>query len=96
MMRPPLSPLHPAPPVRPSVPVSGDISLVVSDGSTGLVAPPEALEDAAGSARGVTMQLDIRFWRDRWFWRLAAKAAVRFFRPQTSIEGSDVIDGHFK
>jgi hypothetical protein len=61
MMRPPLSPLHPAPPVRPSVPVSGDISLVVSDGSTGLVAPPEALEDAAGSARGVTMQLDIRF-----------------------------------
>jgi hypothetical protein len=25
--------------------------------------PPEALEDAAGSARGVTMQLDIRFWR---------------------------------
>ena len=66
------------PPERPSEPVSGD---VVSDGSTGLVEPPEALEDAAGSAREVTMQLDIRFWRGRLFWRLAVKAAVRFFRP---------------
>jgi hypothetical protein len=42
------------------------------------------------------MQLDIRFWRGRWWWQLAVKAAVRFFRPQTSIEGSDVINGHFK
>jgi hypothetical protein len=42
---------------------------------------PEAVEDAAGSARGVTMQLDVAVWRGRLFWRLAVKATVRFFRP---------------
>jgi hypothetical protein len=46
--------------------------------------PPRAAEtlpeNAADRARGATMQLDIRFWRTRWFWRLAVKATVRFFR----------------
>lgn len=36
-------------------------------------------EPAPISLRGVTVQLDIRFWRGRLFW--AVKAAVRFFRP---------------
>jgi hypothetical protein len=42
-----------------------------------------------GSARGVAMQLDIRFWRRRWFWRLAVKATVRFFRPEKFANRGD-------
>ena len=49
--------------------------------STAIAASSEAVEDAADSARGVTMQLDIRCWHGRWFWRLAIEARVRFFGP---------------
>jgi hypothetical protein len=56
-------------------------SPVAPEASTSLVAAPEAVEDDAVLLGGVTMQLDIRFWRGSWFWSLAVKAAVRFFRP---------------
>jgi hypothetical protein len=64
----PLCRLRSLPPERPSEPVIDD------------VAPQKGVEDAADVGRGVTMQLDIAVWRSRWLWRLAVKAAVRFFR----------------
>jgi hypothetical protein len=70
-----ISTLRPPPPVRPSESLAGTDVIVASES---LTAPQKAAEDAAGSARGVTMQLDIRFWRTRWWWRLAVKAAVRY------------------
>jgi hypothetical protein len=84
-----ISTLRPSlPPVRSSKPVSDDITPSESTAATdvivaseSLTAPQKAVEDAAGSARGVTMQIDIAVWRRRWFWRLAVKAAVGFFRP---------------
>jgi hypothetical protein len=81
----PLYRLRSLPPERPSEPVSGDVQSVraaeLPEASAASAASFEAVEDAANSAREVTMQLDIRFWRSRWFWRLAVKATMRFFRP---------------
>jgi hypothetical protein len=80
----PLYRLRSRPPERPAKPVSGRCGgafrpRFAPEASTGLVAAPEAVEDDAVLLGGVTMQLDIRFWRGRWFWRLAVKAAVRSF-----------------
>jgi hypothetical protein len=58
----------PSGPLKPAS--TGITTLVISEA-------PTAAEDAAGSAREVTMQLDIRFWgRGRLFWRLGVKAAA--------------------
>jgi hypothetical protein len=57
-------------------PAASDV-IVASESLTA----PQKVEEGVGVGRGVEMQLDIRFWYGRLFWRLAVKAAVRFFRP---------------
>jgi hypothetical protein len=83
-----ISTLRPSmPPQQPSAPLSGDLVPVGCAPDTDVVVvsesltAPQKVEDAHGVARGVTIQLDIAIWRGRLFWRLAVKAAVRFFRP---------------
>jgi hypothetical protein len=65
MMRPPFCRLRSLPPVRPAKPVSdeehGGRRTPAPVASAAFMAPSGAVEDADGSARGVTMQLDIRF-----------------------------------
>jgi hypothetical protein len=62
--------------------------------------PPEVQNSVDGidgtAVRGLTATLDIRFWRSRWFggWRL--KRWCGSSARKMSIEGPDVIDGHFK
>jgi hypothetical protein len=90
-----ISTLRPSlPPVRSSKPVSDAATPSESTAASDVIVASESITaTGAGnparfgnlpqsdSARGVAVQLDIRFWRGRWWWRLVVRAAVRFFRP---------------
>ena len=76
--------MRPAAPSKPPTPATGIVSTGLHEKPAAperFPAASESVEDAAGPARGAAMHFDIRFWRGGWFWRLAVKATVRFFRP---------------
>jgi hypothetical protein len=79
--------------VASSKPVCGVVEPVrapeLSEAFTAFALPPPAVKASSDVPRGVSMQLDIRFGRGRWFWRLAVKATVRFLSPSAGYVRGD-------